>query len=116
MIQTDQKTIYVSGDTRYHIDLAKEVKACVGANIDLVLICINGKMNNMGDEEAVQVVQQLRPRVASPMHYGLFAENTVDPKPFAQKCRSIGIRSFLFPVGKPISLDKILSGVENEDS
>ena len=113
---TDQKTIYVSGDTRHHIDLAKEVKACAGADIDLVLICINGRMNNMGVDEAVKVVNQLQPRVASPMHYGLFAENTVDPEPFAHKCHSLGIRSFVFPIGKPINLDKLLSGVENEDS
>jgi L-ascorbate metabolism protein UlaG (beta-lactamase superfamily) len=116
VIQADQKTIYVSGDTRYQLSLAKEVEACAGADIDLVLICINGKMNNMGDDEAVKVVQHLQPRIASPMHYGLFAENTVDPEPFAHKCRSLGIRSFLFSVGKPINLDKLLCGVDNEDS
>ena len=115
-IQVDQKTIYVSGDTRYHIDLAKDVKAYAGVDIDLVLICINGRMNNMGDDEAVNVVKQLQPRVASPMHYGLFSENTVDPEPFANKCRAIGIRPFLFAIGKPISLDKLLSGVDDENT
>lgn len=70
----------------------------------------------MGVAEAVNVVQQLQPRVAAPMHYGLFAENTVDPEPFARKCREIGIRPFLFIGGKPVNLDKLLIGDEDENN
>ena len=116
VIKANQKTIYISGDTFYHPDLAQNILDCIGGDIDLVLICINGKMNNMGIDEAVYVVKQLQPRVAAPMHYGLFAENTVDPEPFACKCLGIGIRPFLFTEGKAVNLNKLLSGVEDEDS
>ena len=62
----------------------------------------------MGIDEAVSVVKELKPRIASPMHYGLFAENTVDPEPFAVKCRKIGIETYLFTVGQKVDLNKLL--------
>ncbi len=116
VIQANQKTIYISGDSRYDPKLAQDVLDCSGRDIDLVLICINGKLNNMGIDEAVQVVQQLQPRVAAPMHYGLFAENTADPEPFARKCREIGIRPFLFSIGKPENPDKLIAEGADGDS
>ncbi len=116
IVKADQKKIYISGDTRYYPALPQEILDCSDSDIDLVLICINGKLNNMGIKEAVEVVRRLRPRLASPMHYGLFAENTADPEPFAEKCREIGIRSFLFTVGQKENLDKLLLGIKDEDS
>jgi L-ascorbate metabolism protein UlaG (beta-lactamase superfamily) len=115
LIQCFQQTIYISGDSLYHPNLAQNVLDYGGRNIDLVLICINGQMNNMGIDEAVKVVKQIQPRIAAPFHYGLFAENTVDPEPFASKCIEIGIRPFLFTVGRPENLDKLFLGVENEN-
>jgi len=108
VIKADNKKIYISGDTRYYPELAEEIQDCSRGDIDLVLICINGKFNNMDIEEAVRVVEQLRPYIASPMHYGLFAENTVDPEPFAEKCRKIGIEPYLFTVGQKVDLDRLL--------
>jgi len=116
IIQAQQKKIYVSGDTLYQPNLAQDVIDCMGRNIDLVLICINGRLGNMNIDEAIDLVRQLQPLVAVPMHYGLFAENTVDPEPFVRKCNDIGIRSFLFTVGKPVNLNKLLLRVEDEDN
>ncbi len=116
VIKADKKKIYISGDTLYQSDLAQDVLRSSGGDLDLVLICINGKMNNMGVDEAVKVVKQLQPRAAAPMHYGLFAENTVAPEPFVRKCRDIGISPFLFTVGKQVNLNKLLSGAEDENS
>ncbi len=111
VIQAGQKNIYVSGDTLYYPELAGDVLDCSGRDIelDLVLICINGKMNNMDIAEAVNVVKQLQPRLAAPMHYGLFAENTVDPEPFVCKCRETGIRAFIFTAGKPLNFNDLLT-------
>lgn len=108
VIQAHQKTVYVSCDTRYSPKMAEDILACSGGSIDFVIICINGKLNNMGVDEAVRLVGQLKPRVASPFHYGLFAENTIDPEPFADKCKEIGIVPYLFAAGKPVSLDNLL--------
>ncbi len=115
VIKADNKKIYISGDTRYYPELPGEILNCSGGNINLVLICINGKLNNMGIDEAVHVVRELEPRLASPMHYGLFAENTADPEPFAEKCRKIGIEPYLFTVGQKVNLDELLAGVKDEN-
>jgi L-ascorbate metabolism protein UlaG (beta-lactamase superfamily) len=112
VIQSREQKVYLSGDTRYQPTLAQNILDCSGGRIDLVLICINGRMNNMGIDEAVILVKQLQPHVAVPIHYGLFAENTVDPEPFQSKCREIGIRPFLLSVGKPVTLDWLLFGAK----
>ncbi len=116
VIHTRQKTIYLSGDTLYRSDLAQDVVDHCSQDIDLVLICINGKLGNMNIDEAVNVVKQLQPRVAVPMHYGLFAENTIDPEAFVSKCNEIGISTSLFTVGKSVNLNKLLLRIENEDN
>ena len=101
IIEISQKKIYFSGDTLYHPKLVKNILKYSNGDIDFVLICINGKMNNMNTDEAINVVKELQPQAAAPMHYGLFAENTVAPEQFLYKCQKMGIKSFLFGEGIP---------------
>jgi len=108
IIESDSKKIFISGDTRYYPELAKDILNYCDGKIDLALICMNGKYNNLNIEEAVDVLKELKPRIASPMHYGLFAENTEDPEPFIRKCQKSGINAYLFTIGKPVELDKLL--------
>jgi L-ascorbate metabolism protein UlaG (beta-lactamase superfamily) len=37
--------------------------------------------------DAVSLAARLRPRLAIPTHYGMFAENTEDPQRFIDGCR-----------------------------
>ncbi len=108
IVETESKKIYISGDSRYYKELAGEVIETGGKDIDLALICINGNYNNMNIDEAVDVIKEINPEVASPMHYGLFEENTADPTIFVRKCSKEGIRVFLFETGIPVTLDTIL--------
>jgi len=78
IIRGNEVTIYHSGDTLFFSDLAE--LGTVG--IDLAFIPINGKGGNMGIPETVETVKLLRPKVAIPMHYGMFAESTADPSEF----------------------------------
>ncbi|MFA6717321.1 MAG: MBL fold metallo-hydrolase [Victivallaceae bacterium] len=95
VIEADGKRVYLSGDTEYDKRLANDfTKDC-----DLLLICINGRLGNMSFEEALKAVADIKPRTALPMHYGLFAENTADPKPFIAGCAKTGIKSFEMFVG-----------------
>lgn len=94
IINVDNKQLYLSADTTFSENLLKEVKSLAKGKIDLVLVCINGKMGNMNWQEAVSLVGTLSPRIAIPMHYGMFAENTEDPNPFIQACKTIGVNSF----------------------
>ena len=116
VLKAEGKCIYLSGDTLYYPSLASEVLQSSGQKIDLALICINGRLGNMSIDEAVEVVKTINPHMAAPMHYGLFAENTVDPQLFTEKCRMVGIRPFLFKMGQQTSLDKLLAGANYEGS
>jgi L-ascorbate metabolism protein UlaG (beta-lactamase superfamily) len=93
LIQVGGKTIYFSSDTLFNETLASDVRSLAGSEIDVVIICINGKLGNMNWQEALKVVDQLQPGKAIPMHYGMFAENTVDPSQFLEGCKEINVQS-----------------------
>ncbi len=84
------QTIYISGDSIYNETLAEDIKKAAG-EVDIMCICINGKLGNMPWEEAVKVVEAVKPRFVHPMHYGLFARNTEDPRPFIREVSKLGI-------------------------
>jgi L-ascorbate 6-phosphate lactonase len=69
-------------------------------------VCINGKLGNMNLQEAARLTAQLQPRQVLPMHWGLFAENTLDPLEFARLVEKEATRSqVLIPEpGVPVAL------------
>jgi L-ascorbate metabolism protein UlaG (beta-lactamase superfamily) len=103
IIENNGKRIYLSGDSEYSDDLAKDVLT-KSDSIDMVLICINGRLGNMNLQDALKTVESIAPTQALPMHYGLFAENTVDPQPFIKACNEAGIKSFEMIPGKEYEL------------
>jgi L-ascorbate metabolism protein UlaG (beta-lactamase superfamily) len=100
VLESKDKKIYLSADTEYDEDLLNEQSA----NADMVLICINGRLGNMSLEDALKIVIALRPDIALPMHYGLFAQNTANPQPFVDCCNNNGIKSFVMQVGETFEL------------
>nr|MBC7244826.1 MBL fold metallo-hydrolase [Chloroflexota bacterium] len=78
VLNLDGVVIYHTGDTLYHPNLQR-VKAL---QPQVVLPCINGQYGNMSTEEAAQLTYEIEASVAIPMHWGLVAENTVDPARF----------------------------------
>ena len=100
LIIADGHRVYLSGDTLYQPELINPATR----SADTVLICINGRLGNMNDVEALKTVEQLHPQTAIPMHYGLFAENTADPQAFLDGCRALGIRNFSMTPGKEFTL------------
>lgn len=79
--------LYFSGDTLYDARLRD-----IGAlDIDVMFICINGKLGNMDYREAARLARELNCRVAVPNHYGMFAENTIDPALFKDELADSGI-------------------------
>ena len=100
VIETEGKKIYLSADSEFDEKLISDFTK----NCNLILICINGRLGNMSLEEALKTVKELKPETALPMHYGLFAENTADPKPFIQGCLNSGIKSFEMKLGEEFDL------------
>ncbi|SMC57764.1 MBL fold metallo-hydrolase [Pedobacter nyackensis] len=102
VIKLANRCIYISGDTLLENGLLESVLKTVDCQIDVVLICINGKLGNMNAHDAVKVVGQLKPKIAIPMHYGLFADNTVDPTVFVESVARLGIKCVTMEPGKPM--------------
>jgi len=76
--------IYHSGDTGYHDFLYYLSKH----PMDVMLVCINGGMGNMGIDEAVKLTRLLNPKVVVPNHYGMFEANTADPTLFKTRLQA----------------------------
>lgn len=74
-------TLYFSGDTEYNEKL-EELKKY---NIDIMFICINGKLGNMNVQDAVKLTKIISPKVGVPTHYGMFESNTENPKNYTTK-------------------------------
>ncbi|MBU2904107.1 MBL fold metallo-hydrolase [Arenibacter algicola] len=94
ILMMNNMQIYLSADTTFSENLVQEVKALAKGKIDLVLVCINGKLGNMNWQEAVSLVGKIGPQRAIPMHYGMFAENTENPKPFIKECEALNVDAF----------------------
>lgn len=101
VITDDAKRVYLTGDSEYDEQI---INNPVLQNLDVVLICVNGRLGNMTWEQAVDTVKALRPKIALPMHYGLFAENTVDPQPFIEACNKLDIKSFAMSLASPLAI------------
>jgi L-ascorbate metabolism protein UlaG (beta-lactamase superfamily) len=86
LVITNERRIYLSGDTLLKPQLFDALAGEVD-RIDLMFIVINGKGGNMHVDDAVSLAARLRPRLAIPTHYGMFAENTENPQRFIDGCR-----------------------------
>ena len=76
-------TMYFSGDTEYNEKL-KELKKY---NIDVMFICINGKLGNMNVEQAIKLTEIINPKVGVPTHYGMFESNTENPENYTSRLK-----------------------------
>lgn len=70
--------VYVTGDTDHTELLVSTAKH----KPDAMITVINGGFNNMSHWEAADIAGKIRPRLAIPCHYDMFADNAVDPKQF----------------------------------
>lgn len=78
LIRHGDLLLYFSGDTEYH----ERLETLAEEPIDLMFICINGKLGNMNAEDAVRLTRILSPRVGIPTHYGMFESNTEKPEAY----------------------------------
>jgi len=73
----------------------------------VLLVPINGRGGNMDAAQAAQLTNEVRPRLAIPMHYGVIPTNTADPQDFVDACRASGgaARVMLLHVGVRFTLE-----------
>ena len=99
----DGVTLYFSGDTEYSDKLA----FMADYDVDMMFVCINGRLGNMNVDEAVHLTRIIMPKVAIPTHYGMFESNTEDPKKFvSQLCNG-----FEMEYNKEYSVKEVIRSV-----
>ncbi len=77
IIEDGEKKYYVTGDTLYN----EEIFADVPWDVDMLFLPVNGVGNNMNMADACRFAERVAPRVAVPLHVGLF--DNIDPHAFA---------------------------------
>jgi L-ascorbate 6-phosphate lactonase len=75
--------VYVTGDSDDSPLLASAAKF----KPDVMIAVINGGFNNLSAWEAAELAAKIRPKVAIPSHYDMFADNAIDPRQFAAGLR-----------------------------
>ena len=79
--------LYVTGDSLYEPALVSDATT----GVDVLCVCINGRMGNMAADEAARLAGELGARVVVPMHFGVMPNNTVDPQLFLDALREQGV-------------------------
>lgn len=95
--------MYFSGDTEYNEKL-EELKKY---NIDIMFICINGKLGNMSVDEAIKLTKIIKPKVGVPAHYGMFESNTENPQKYTSKIDC----GFEMEYAREYTVEEVIAGV-----
>ncbi len=103
IIKHPDATVYFSGDTYCN----EKLEALKEQPIDVMFICINGKLGNMNVMEAVTLTKIISPKVGVPTHYGMFENNTEDPTKYTDKIPN----SFIMEYGKTYNISEVLQNV-----
>ena len=103
IIEHNGRKIYFSGDTEYDESLC----SLAGEGIDIMFICINGKLGNMNVSDAVKLTEIISPRLAIPTHYGMFESNTENPLKFTSQISN----GFIMEHAKEYCLREMLQNV-----
>lgn len=98
----DSLKLYFSGDTLYH----KKLEELKEEKIDIMFICINGKLGNMNVEEAIDLTKIINPRLGIPAHYGMFESNTENPEKYTARIKN----GFVMEYNKQYSVSDLLGG------
>jgi L-ascorbate metabolism protein UlaG (beta-lactamase superfamily) len=75
-------------------------------DVDVALVPINGKLNNLDGREAARLAHAVRARLAVPMHYEQFEFNTASPEPFAEECRRLGQPHRILRAGERLEIPR----------
>ena len=67
IIEAEEKKYYHTGDTLY----SSEIFADIPDDIFVMMAVVNGKGNNMNEQDALRMVEKVSPNFFVPMHWGL---------------------------------------------
>jgi len=95
--------IYHSGDTVVYDGMVERLQKY---SIDVALLPINGKLNNMNGREAAQLAKDIGAKLVIPCHYDMFEFNTADPREqFIPECKRLGQPYRVLKLGERLTLE-----------
>ncbi len=96
--------VYITGDSLYEPQLISDTTR----DVDVLCVCINGRMGNMDHEDAARLAGQLRARAVVPMHFGVMPHNTADPQQFldALVAQAVPAAPRLLAIGETVVLGR----------
>ncbi len=100
ILEAEGKVIYNTGDTCAFYEMAW-LREEYG--VDLLLLPI-GDNFTMGPEEAVRVVQMVRPKLTVPLHYGTFPPIEIDMERWTGSMEKAGFATKVLGAGEPLEL------------
>lgn len=109
LIAAGPHLLWFSGDTSHFPELSRGIHERVGRRPDIAFVCINGRWGNMDPQAAAQLMSEIEPRVAVPMHYGMFAENTGNPEEFRGACARRNQRVAILEPGRSVLTQRLLT-------
>lgn len=107
VVQIGPWTLYHSGDTLLHEELASSLERFA---IDVAFLPINGNRperrvaGNLDGREAARLAHTVNAKLAIPCHHEMFAFNTEPPDLFAAACRELGQPHYVMHAGERLSL------------
>lgn len=86
MLTYKERTIYLTGDTGFNLEI---LKPAIDARPEIIIPCINGAYGNLDEEQSSELVKLCGSKIAIPTHYGLFNEHGGDADKFIAKLQEI---------------------------
>ncbi|WP_099157008.1 MBL fold metallo-hydrolase [Virgibacillus ndiopensis] len=95
---------YITGDTTYSDDLI----GVTDWELDMMMVCINGRLGCMNIPDAARLTAHIQPKYAIPMHFGMFKENTANPKEFIRQVEAYSgiVKGYIMKHGHWYLFDK----------
>lgn len=106
VIHAEGQTLYLTGDTLYSQDLIEQI----GEPVDILLTVINGQGNNMNAVDAARLAAAVKPKVAIPVHWGLFAKYADTPDAFMQESSRLGVHAYAARIYEELDAKILLEG------
>ncbi len=106
VIRDEELTLYLTGDTLYSRELARQLEEPV----DVLIAVVNGQGNNMNGTDAARLARDVGAKLAIPAHWGLFAKFSDDPEEFLQACRTMEDRAVRAEMYEQLDLSCLLKG------
>lgn len=107
VVEAEGRTILISGDTLYFADIAREI----GKPVDIAVVVMNGKGNNMNSVDAARYCSAVGAKVAIPTHWGLFKKFELDkdtPQRFAEEAAKVGVRAEILNIYGSADTEQLL--------